>query len=486
MSVMRAEYCGSHMFTLLDSLLCNSSLLGGGGIAVEDTEGRKLSYEDFARSVMGFAGLLAESYGIEPGDEVVIAPLNTVESLVAIYGAWAAGATVVIIDAASPAEDVAFQLSMVNAKLFLTYSDNVSRHCFDKNKCLVLEKAYLEAREKARPREPPYRPRPWERALTYFYAGIAGRTLPVNHTHAGLASSAAITASHFNLGPNDRSFVSAPISHALGLQISTLSVLFKGGTAVLYSKRGRLDAADAAAKLASSRATIVLGAPGFYQALLNAGYKGHEGLKYAVSAGAPLPLETQREWRAKTGVELLQLYGMTEAAPLTATKPDDNPAGSIGKPMPGVELKLIDLETGRETWPGPGEAVARAPNIMESYGDTGETSKAIRGGWLFTGDILAADEHGNLYFKGVRKRMLKYKGYPVFPRDLEILLEQHPLIARAEVYGVPSEHGQEPAAKVWLKPGASITPEEIMEWVNKKVASYKKIRHVTIIGTASS
>ena len=252
---------------------------------------------------------------------------------------------------------------------------------------------------------------------------------------------------------------------------------------MLFTKTGPLEPAKAAGLLASSRATAVFGAPGFYQAVLAAGYRGHPGLRYPVSAGAPLPRETQEEWLRATGVELLQLYGMTEAAPLTATLPGDNPPGSIGKPMPGVELRLVEPGGEALVNHGPGEALARAQQVMMRYGDEEETRRALLpGGWLRTGDILEADEEGHLYFRGVRKRMLKYKGYPIFPRDLELLLEKHPAVAKAEVVGVETRHGQAPHARVWLKPGASVTEEELMEWANRQLAGYKKIRGLRILG----
>ncbi|HID41106.1 MAG TPA: long-chain fatty acid--CoA ligase, partial [Pyrodictium sp.] len=212
--------------------------------------------------------------------------------------------------------------------------------------------------------------------------------------------------------------------------------------------------------------------------------RGHTGLRYAVNAGAPLPRETQEEWMKTTGVELLQLYGMTEAAPLTATLPGDNPPGSIGKPMPGVETQLVDPEDPKKPAEGVGELLARGPIVMKGYGDPEETRRAILpGGWLRTGDILAVDGEGHFYFRGVRNRMLKYKGYPIFPRDLELILEQHPAVARALVEGEPAgDLGQVPVAKVWLRRGAVATREELLRWVNSKVANYKQIRHLEILG----
>jgi len=487
-STLRGAPCGADGLTLPDRLLCLAAEQPGAP-ALLDTEGAALSYEELLGLAAGMASVLSGRLGLQPGGSVALAPLNKAEAVAALYAAWLAGLEAVVVDAAGPAEDLEFQLSMRRPAVLLTHEGLEGRHCPAAERlgarCVGFEWLARAAREAPRP--PPgglARPRPWDVAVVYFYAGVAGRTLPVLHTHAGLAASAAVTAAHYGLGPGDRSFASAPVSHALGLQISTLAALYAGASAVLYTKRGRLDPRHAAEALASSAASIVLGAPGFYQALLDAGYRGHRGLRYAVSAGAPLPRATQEQWLRATGVELLQLYGMTEAAPLTATLPGDNPAGSIGRPMPGVELRLVDPETLSGAGRGPGEALARAPHVMAGYGDPGATGEALLpGGWLRTGDILEADEEGHLYFRGVRKRMLKYKGYPIFPRDIELLLEQHPAVARAEVYPVETPHGQAPGARLWLRPGARASAEEIMEWANRRLAGYKRIREVRVVAT---
>ncbi len=478
--VLRGPALRSQWPTLVDALLGYASETPLAP-AVVDTIGGAYTYEGLLRASLAAARLLAEK-GAGPGAPVALAPVNTVEHVAALLGTWLAGAAAVVMDAAGPWEELVFQLERLGAKPAALVVDEelAGRHCPAAERLGV---PCLPAQELARGSgwwEGYARPRPHEDALIYFYAGVAGRTLPVIHSHAGVAASAAATAQHYGLGPADASFVSPPISHALGLQVATLSMLSVGGRTVLYTKKGRLDPGHAAAAMAASRATVAWGAPGFYQAVLRASYRGHPGLRAAVSAGAPMPPGLQREWLEATGVELLQLYGMTEAAPLTATLPGANPEGSIGFPMPGVELRLLGEEGRGEA--SRGEAAARGPMVMRGYGDPRETAAAmLPGGWLRTGDILE-ERGGFLYFRGVRKRMLKYKGYPVFPRDLEELLERHPAVARAEVYGLETEHGLAPAARLWLRRGAEVSPEEIMEWVNRMLPGYKRLRRVEVVG----
>ena len=473
--------------SMVEALLCHAA--ESEGVAVEDTEGRRLTWSGLLAKASRAARLLAERYNIG-GRVAALAPVNTVDAAVALYAVWMAGSPAAVVDPLSHSMDLEMQLSQVKPGLLITHEGFQADHCPVAEKlgaaCTTAEELAAEAGE-GTVWEGYTRPRGWMEALIYFYAGIAGRTLPVIHAHSGVAASAHTTVAHYGLGRGDTVFVSAPVSHALGLQVSLLSAHYAGGRAVLYTKRGRLNPADAAGRLAESRATMVLGAPGFYSAILEAGYRGHPGLRYAVSAGAPLPAATQEAWRKATGVELLQLYGMTEAAPLTATLPGDNPPGSVGKPMPGVEVRLVDPgDPARSAGRGPGELLARGPMVMKGYGDPRETGEALLpGGWLRTGDILEMDAEGNLYFRGVRKRMLKYKGYPIFPRDLEAILESHPAVARAVVEGEPAgELGQVPVARVWLRPGARASAGELLEWVNSRVASYKRLRRVEVVGEA--
>ena len=472
----------------METLLCHQSEADSAE-AIVDTEGHRLSYGRLFVLASRAARVLSEKYGLGEGDTAAIAPINKSEAIISLYAIWLAGAQAAVLDPLCHSMDLEMQLRQVNPKVVITHRGMEEAHCSVAKKlgisCIAAEELAGEA-EGGTPWEGYVRPRSWSPAIVYFYAGIAGRTLPVIHAHSGVAASAHTVVAHYGLEPGDRVFVSAPVSHALGLQISTLAALYVGGTAVLYTKRGRLNPSHAAEALAASKASMVLGAPGFYQALLKAGYRGHPGLRYAVSAGAPLPRETQDAWRNATGVELLQLYGMTEAAPLTATLPNDNPPGSIGKPMPGVETRLVDPENPGKPVEGAGELLVRGPMVMKCYGEPEETMRAILpGGWLRTGDILAMDEEGHFYFRGVRKRMLKYKGYPIFPRDLELILEQHPAVARAVVEGEPAgDLGQVPVARVWLRPGASATREELLEWVNSRVASYKRVRRLEVVGEA--
>ena len=467
-----SESCG-YPSSVVDMVFCSAS---SSNSLVTDTLGSKLGYSELMSKASRVARVLAEKHKAW-ANTVAIAPINSVDFLVAIIASWMTASVAAIIDPLSHSMDLEQQLTQIKPRLVITSRDFATRHCDVAEKtrarCLLAEKL-LEEAGAGTSWEHYYRPRGWDDALIYFYAGIAGRTMPVIHTHSGVAASAYTVIQHYNLDSDDKVLVVAPISHALGLQISLLAGVAAGAAIGLYTRTKSLDPSHAAATMRDLNPSLVLAAPGFFKALLEAGYSGNPGLRYPVSAGAPLPRSLQEEWRKITGVELLQLYGMTEAAPVSATLPGENPLGSIGKPMPGIEVRL---DNGGNI----GELLVRGPVVMKGYSEPEESRRAFtRDGWLRTGDIIEIRD-GFLYFRGVKKRMIKYKGYPVFPRDLELVLEQHPAVSKAVVRGEPREDvGQIPVAEIWLRPGAEASEKELLEWVNSRVAPYKRIRKIVL------
>jgi long-chain acyl-CoA synthetase len=262
--------------------------------------------------------------------------------------------------------------------------------------------------------------------------------------------------------------------------------LVSGGTALLLK---RFDM-EKIKKMASQRPpTYIVAVPLVYQTMMKEDEEFvkelGKSLRWAMSGGAYLPPDDQKRWEELTGKPLLQVYGMTEAPQIFATTPEKHKIGSLGFPLPGVEALLVNPDT-LEPVEDQGELLVRGPQVMKCYPDPEENSKAfveINGKvWMRTGDILAKDEEGFYYFRGVRKRMLKYKGYPIFPKDLEIILKKHPCVEEATVEGEPAgELGQIPVAKVKLKEGCQVSEKELMDFVNKRVAAYKKIRKVVFV-----
>jgi long-chain acyl-CoA synthetase len=198
------------------------------------------------------------------------------------------------------------------------------------------------------------------------------------------------------------------------------------------------------------------------------------------SAGsAPMPIEAQKRFEELTGAKISEGYGLTEASPVTHANPflGKRKIGSIGLPRPDVDSKIVDLETGEKDLPPgeKGELCIRGPQVMLGYWNRPEeTSKALRNGWLYTGDIARMDEEGYFYIVDRKKDMIICSGYNVYPREIEEVLYQHPKIQEACILGVPDPYrGETVKAFVVLKENQQATAEEIIEYCQKNMAKYK-------------
>jgi acyl-CoA synthetase (AMP-forming)/AMP-acid ligase II len=208
-------------------------------------------------------------------------------------------------------------------------------------------------------------------------------------------------------------------------------------------------------------------------------------LRSIVSGAAPLGADLARAVVDRLGCEVKQGYGMTETSPVTHYVPSHRTwtkYGSIGPTVPGVEARLVSVETGEDVAEGePGELWVRGPNVMAGYlGNEKATSETIDGdGWLHTGDIAVVDVDGDYTVVDRVKELIKYKGYQVPPAELEALLIAHDAIADAAVIPIPdAEAGEIPRAYVVLKPGHELSEDDVMAYVAERVAPYKKVREV--------
>ena len=211
-------------------------------------------------------------------------------------------------------------------------------------------------------------------------------------------------------------------------------------------------------------------------------------LRYIMVGAAPLAPDVAQRVQEKMQVPVLQGYGLTEASPVTHLNPVDQERiklDSVGVAVPNQEQKIVDLETGeRELEAGEiGELCVKGPHIMKGYWKAPEeTARVLRDGWLATGDIARMDRDGYVYIVDRKKEMIKYKGFSVAPAEVEAVLFQHAAVADCAVIGKPDvEAGEIPKALVILRPGEEVAPEALMEFVESRVAGYKKIREVEFV-----
>jgi long-chain acyl-CoA synthetase len=282
--------------------------------------------------------------------------------------------------------------------------------------------------------------------------------------------------------------VVVPWFHAMGTIAYLNYPIFNGTTMVVLP---RFDAGDYLGTLKKYPIDALGGAPPIYTALLNhpdfPGYAAEfKKVKVAASGAGPLPVEYLNRMKEVIGGVFIEGYGMTECTMAICLNPTPEAAvrkpGSVGIPIFDSEVRIVDLMNDAKEMPigEEGEILQKGPQVMKGYWNKPEeTAKALKGDWLHSGDIGKLDEDGYLYIVDRIKDMIKYKGYNVFPRNLEEILYQHPKIKEAAVIGIPDPAVTEyPRAYVVLGEGQQATAEEIMDYVNPQVAGYEKIREV--------
>jgi len=252
----------------------------------------------------------------------------------------------------------------------------------------------------------------------------------------------------------------------------------------------RFDAISTFQTIQKYKVTVFCGAPTMYAMLLaHPDLRKYDlsSVRFCISGSAPLPPEVQKKFMEVIGGVLVEGYGLTESSPVTHCNPLDKSmktvkVGSIGLPWPDTDAKIMDIETGeKELAIGEiGEVVVKGPQVMKGYWKMPEeTADVLRNGWLYTGDIGKMDEDGYFYITDRKKDLIKYKGYSVYPRELEDVLYEHSAVKLCGVVGKPDPvAGEIPKAFVVLKEGMKATEDEIKEFVNSKVAPYKAIREV--------
>jgi long-chain acyl-CoA synthetase len=250
----------------------------------------------------------------------------------------------------------------------------------------------------------------------------------------------------------------------------------------------RFDPAKALQIIQRDRVTIFEGMPTMYAAMLHlpdADPAAAATLRVCASGGASLPVEILRAFEEKFGCMILEGYGLSETSPVASfNQPDqERKPGSIGTPIEGVEMRLIDDE-GQTVPEGEiGEIAIRGHNVMKGYWNKPEaTAEAMTDGWFRTGDMARVDEDGYYFIVDRKKDLIIRGGYNVYPREIEEVLHEHPAVAEVAVIGMPHDSlGEEVGAAVALKPDASATPDELRDFAKARVAAYKYPRRVWLV-----
>ena len=283
----------------------------------------------------------------------------------------------------------------------------------------------------------------------------------------------------------DRDLMALPMFHIGGIGLFTLPMIYQGGTVVIQRT---FDPKECLRLLKEERISLFFGVPAIFLFLIqDPGFeaKAFDRVRLVMSGGAPLPISLVEEYH-RAGIVLQQGFGMSEAAPSIATLPKElalDKAGSIGRPVFHLEVRIVDQED-REAAPGEvGELVMRGPNLLKGYWNRDqETAQAFKGGWFHSGDLARMDEDGCLYIVDRKKDMFISGGENVYPAEVENAIYDLPQVAEAAVIGVRDEKwGEVGRAMVVLKEGRTLTPEDLTAELKKRLAKYKIPKSVVFL-----
>jgi long-chain acyl-CoA synthetase len=322
-------------------------------------------------------------------------------------------------------------------------------------------------------------------AVILYTSGTTGTPKGAELTHENLSRNVEVVASLFEFQDGDVIFGGLPLFHSFGQTCALNASVAVGGTLTLLP---RFDPGKALEILQRDRCTIFEGVPTMYGALLNHPDRGDfdvSALRLCASGGAAMPVEVMRGFEEAFGCKVLEGYGLSETSPVASFNHADRERkpGSIGTPIEGVEMKVVD-EDGAEVAQGDvGEIVIRGHNVMKGYWKRPDaTEEAIRDGWFHTGDMAKVDEDGYFFIVDRKKDMIIRGGYNVYPREVEEVLYEHPAVREVAVVGIPDDSlGEEVGAAVALKDGQEISAEDLQAYVKDEVANYKYPRRIWFV-----
>lgn len=323
-------------------------------------------------------------------------------------------------------------------------------------------------------------------AVLQYTGGTTGVAKGVMLTHRNLVANA-MQAWEWIRGREgeERVLTVLPLFHIYALTACMNLAMFSGGVMIILPK---FDIDTMLQHINDYEPTFFPGAPTMYVAVINhpriREYKV-SSIRVCLSGSAPLPVEVAVRFGELTGGRLVEAYGLSEASPATHFNPVYHArVGAIGVPIPNTEAKIVDLDTGEMTLkPGEiGELAIKGDQVMLGYWQKpNETQAVLRNGWLYTGDIARMDEDGFFYIVDRKKDMIITGGYNVYPRDIEEVLYQHPVVKEVVCAGIPDKYwGEMVKAYVVLKPDQNVSEQELIAFCHEKLASYKVPKQIVI------
>ncbi len=457
--------------------------------------GRDYRFGEILDGALRAAGWF-RSLGLRPGDRIAAHMPPTFDSVLCFLAGLFCGTTLVPLNPRYTEQETSYFLDDAGARLFLRQGGPASagygpwRVLIRSKDAGFRQQASGKSLRSLSADSPPVRadlrrPRD-EVALLCYTSGTTGRPKGAMITHGNLAAMAASLHQAWGWRPRDVLLHALPLFHVHGLLVALQGALYAGAGTVLVPG---FDPEDVLDRLVRDRPTLFMGVPTMYRRLLcleNPTPLPLDHVRLFVSGSAPLAVETFHAFRERFGHTLLERYGMTEAG-MVLSNPlrGKRKPGSVGLPLPGVSVRIVDPATDDEVAPGqPGELLIRSGSVCKGYwGRADATAEAFTAdGWLRSGDMARQDEDGYVSLVSRRKEIVITGGFNVYPKEVESVLEGHPAVSEAAVYGVPDpDLGEQVRAAVVLHGTASPSGEELIAFCKGSLTSYKCPRAIRFL-----
>lgn len=465
----------------------------------------KMTYAELNAKANQVANNLLKK-GVKSGDKVALSCPNLPFFPIIYYGILKAGAVVVPLNILLKGREIAYHLQDSDALVYFCFQDTpdlpMAQAGFEgfrqTEKCehfvlinVAAENPFPETEtfgefiENQPTQFDSVETKADDTAVILYTSGTTGQPKGAELTHLNMLLNARLSDTMYPRNDHDVHLIALPLFHSFGQTVQMNAGFYNRATINLLP---RFTPETALSEMQKNAVTIFAGVPTMYWALLNyseadkfdlARIAGN--LRMCFAGGSPLPLEVLRGFESKFNVKILEGYGLSETSPIsTFNKSVNARAGSVGFPVWGIEVRVVDEQGNDAENSQLGEIIIRGHNIMKGYYKKPEaTAAAIKDGWFYSGDIGRFDAEGFLYIADRVKDMILRGGFNVYPRELEEVLMTHEAVSLCAVVGAPhDEYGEEIKAFIVLKQGATATENEIVEWAKERMATYKYPRFV--------
>ncbi|MFY0989790.1 malonate--CoA ligase [Halomonas sp. C05BenzN] len=466
----------------------------GGSDFITTREGSGYTYEQALTASARLAGALT-ALGVTPGDRVAVQVDKSPEAILLYLACLRIGGVYLPLNTGYTGDEIRYFLSDAEPALFVCRPANVeaARTIAAECGCPAVETlgtaadgSLMAAAEGAAPRDDIVERDDDDLAAILYTSGTTGRSKGAMLTHRNLGSNAGALVQAWHFTENDRLIHALPIFHTHGLFVACNVTLMAGSSMLFLPK---FDADVIFEEM--PRGTVMMGVPTFYTRLVADERLTPEvtaNMRLFVSGSAPLTAETHREFEQKTGHAILERYGMTETNMNTSNPYDgERRAGTVGMPLPGVEIRITDRETHEPVSPGEiGMLEVRGPNVFIGYWRMPEKTREelLEDGFFITGDLAMVDERGYVHIVGRDKDLVISGGYNVYPKEVEQVIDELDGVLESAVIGLPHpDFGEGVTAVVVPQPGADLDEAQVLAFLQGKLAKYKQPKRVFFADT---